>query len=160
MFFQIQHICINTWYLFSSFWFTSFTLYDSLDPSTSLQITQFRSFIWLTDIPLYICVASLTQWTWVWVSSRSWQWTGKPGMLQSMRSQRVTQQWLNWLTDYIFFIHSSVDEHLGYVYLLAIVNSALLNIGVHVSFWIMLLSGYMPSSGASGSHGSSIFVFG
>ena len=30
------------------------------------------------------CVASLTQWTWVWVSSRSWWWAGKPGVLQSM----------------------------------------------------------------------------
>ena len=74
-------------------------------------------------------------------------------------TKSYTTEWLNWLTDYMF-IHSSVDEHLGYVHLLAIVNSALLNIGVHVSFWIMLLSGYMPSSGISGSHGSSIFVFG
>ena len=44
-------------------------------------------------------MASLTQWTWVWVSSRSWWWTGKPGMLQSMGSQRVGYCWvieLNW----------------------------------------------------------------
>jgi len=34
-------------------------------------------------------MASLTQWTWVWASCRSWWWTGKPDMLQSMRSQRV-----------------------------------------------------------------------
>ena len=34
-------------------------------------------------------MASLTQWTWVWVSSGSWWWTGRPGMLQSMGSQRV-----------------------------------------------------------------------
>ena len=34
-------------------------------------------------------MASPTQWTWVWVSSRSWWRTGKPGMLQSMGSQRV-----------------------------------------------------------------------
>ena len=34
-------------------------------------------------------MASLTWWTWVWASSRSWWWTGKPGMLQSMGSQRV-----------------------------------------------------------------------
>ena len=34
-------------------------------------------------------MASLTLWTWVWVSSRSWCWTGKPGMLQSMGLQRV-----------------------------------------------------------------------
>ena len=33
--------------------------------------------------------ASLTQWTWVWASLWSWWWTGKPGMLQSMGSQRV-----------------------------------------------------------------------
>ena len=34
-------------------------------------------------------MASLTQWTWVWVNSGSWRWTGRPGMLQSMGSQRV-----------------------------------------------------------------------
>ena len=44
-------------------------------------------------------MASPTQWTWVWVSSGSWWWTGKPGVLQSMRSQRVRHDWvteLNW----------------------------------------------------------------
>ena len=44
-------------------------------------------------------MASLTQWTWAWVSSRSWRWTGKPGVLQSMGSQRVRHNWpteLNW----------------------------------------------------------------
>ena len=40
-------------------------------------------------------MASPTQWTWVWVSSRSWWWTGKPGILQSMRSQSQT-----WLSDW------------------------------------------------------------
>ena len=47
-------------------------------------------------------IASLTQWTWVWVSSRSWWWTGKPGVLQSMGSQRVGHDWeaeLNWTGD-------------------------------------------------------------
>ena len=34
-------------------------------------------------------MASLTQWTWVWASSKSWWWTGKPGVLKSMGSQRV-----------------------------------------------------------------------
>ena len=34
-------------------------------------------------------MASLTQWTWVWVNSVSWWWTGRPGVLQSMGSQRV-----------------------------------------------------------------------
>ena len=44
-------------------------------------------------------MASETWWTWVWVSSRSWCWTGKPGMLQSMGLQRVRHDWateLNW----------------------------------------------------------------
>ena len=38
-------------------------------------------------------MASPTQWTWVWVSSRSWWWIGKPGVLQSMGLQRVGHKW-------------------------------------------------------------------
>ena len=44
-------------------------------------------------------MASLTQWTWIWVNSRSWWWTGRPGVLQSVGSQRVRHDWateLNW----------------------------------------------------------------
>ena len=44
-------------------------------------------------------MAPPTRWTWVWVSSRSWWWTEKPGVLQSMGSQRVRRDWateLNW----------------------------------------------------------------
>ena len=44
-------------------------------------------------------MASLTQWIWVWVSSESWWWSGKPGVLQSMRLQRDGHNWateLNW----------------------------------------------------------------
>ena len=36
-----------------------------------------------------VWMASLTRWTWVWVNSGSWRWTGRPGMLQFMWSQRV-----------------------------------------------------------------------
>ena len=39
-------------------------------------------------------MASTTWWIWVWVSSGSWWWTGKPGMLQSMGSQRVGHDWV------------------------------------------------------------------
>ena len=60
---------------------------------------------------------------------------------------------------HIFFIHSSVDGHLGCFHVLAIVNSAAMNIGVHVSFRIMVFSGYMPRSGIAGSYGSSTFSF-
>ena len=38
--------------------------------------------------------ASLTQWTWVWVNSGSWWWTGRPGVLQSMVLQRVGHDWV------------------------------------------------------------------
>ena len=38
-------------------------------------------------------MASPTHWTWVWVNSGSWWWTGRPGMLQSMGSQRVGLNW-------------------------------------------------------------------
>ena len=46
-----------------------------------------------------VWIASLTQWTWVWVSSVSWWWTGKTVMLQSMVLQGVRHNWeteLNW----------------------------------------------------------------
>ena len=46
-------------------------------------------------------MASPTQWTWVWVKSRSWWWTGKPGMLQSMGSERVRHDWVTELNCYI-----------------------------------------------------------
>ena len=52
-----------------------------------------------------------------------------------------------------FFIHSSVDVHLDCFHVLAIANSAAVNTGVHVSFSILVSSGYMPSSGIAGSHG-------
>ena len=46
-------------------------------------------------------MASLPQWTWIWVNSRSWWWTGRPGMLRFMESQWVGHDWLtelNWRT--------------------------------------------------------------
>ena len=54
---------------------------------------------------------------------------------------------------HVFFIHFSVDGHLGCFYVLAVVNSAAMNIGVHESFWTMTFSGYKPSSGIVGSCG-------
>ena len=45
-------------------------------------------------------MASLTWWTWVWASSRSWWWTGKPGVLQSMGSQRVRHDWVSELMNF------------------------------------------------------------
>ena len=60
-------------------------------------------------------MASLTRWTWVWGSSRCCWWTGKPGVLQSMGSQSVENNWeteLNWVISTTLssgsVIHSSV----------------------------------------------------
>ena len=55
-------------------------------------------------------MASLTLWIWVWAISESWWWTGKPGMLQSMGSQRVGHDWVAELTptlqvDYLHLNH-------------------------------------------------------
>ena len=60
---------------------------------------------------------------------------------------------------HIFFILSSVDGHLGWFYVMAIVNSAEMNIVIHVSFSIMVFSGCMTSSGIAGSYGNSSFSF-
>ena len=57
-------------------------------------------------------MASLTQWTWVWVNSGSWWWTGRPGVLRFMGSQRVGHDWeieLSW-TELI--IHIQHHHHL------------------------------------------------
>ena len=60
---------------------------------------------------------------------------------------------------HIFFIQSSVDRHLGCFYVSAIVNSVVMNTGVHESFWIRISSRYIPRGGIAGSYGNSLFNF-
>uniref|UniRef100_A0A8W4F9G9 Uncharacterized protein n=1 Tax=Sus scrofa TaxID=9823 RepID=A0A8W4F9G9_PIG len=60
---------------------------------------------------------------------------------------------------HIFLIQSSVDGHMGCFHVLAIVNSAAMNMQVHVSLLSRVLSGYMPKSGIAGSYGSSMYRF-
>ena len=67
---------------------------DSLDKTLMLRKIEGRRrggqqrIRWLDGI--------INSWTWVWVSSRSWWWTGRPGVLQSMWSQTVGHYWWNW----------------------------------------------------------------
>ena len=58
-----------------------------------------------------------------------------------------------------FFIHSSVDGHLHCFHVLASVNCAAMNNGIHVSLSILVFSGYMPRSGITGSFGDFIPTF-
>ena len=60
---------------------------------------------------------------------------------------------------HIFFICSFVGGHLVCFQVLAIVNHSAVNIGVHVSFWVIYFSGYMPRSDIAVSYGSSVFSF-
>ena len=78
-------------------------------------------------------MASLTRWIWVWVNSRSWWWTGRPGVLQFMGLQKESDitEWLNWtelmasllychFLDKIFHpegnIHSDLRDNFLYLY--------------------------------------------
>ena len=63
--------------------------------------------------------ASPTQWTWIWVDARSWWWAGRPGVLQSMGSQRVRHDWateLNWTEGFswgLLINHSQKSDFLS-----------------------------------------------
>src|SRR5574338_1384724 len=60
---------------------------------------------------------------------------------------------------YSFLIHSSADGHLSCFHVLAIIHSAVMTIGVHMSLSILVSLVCMPSSGIAGSYGSSISSF-
>ena len=94
-----------------------------------LQMTLFHYFLWLSIILLCVCVC-----VYIYIYAHIPIY-------------------------HIFCIHSSVSGHLGCFHVLVIVNSAAMNIQVHVSFQISVFSRYMPKSGIAGSYGSSIFSF-
>ena len=59
---------------------------------------------------------------------------------------------------YVLYLYSSVDDYLGCFHVLSIVNSAAMDIGVDISFWIIVLFGYVPRSGIARSNGNSSFL--
>ena len=87
--------------IYLEFSFTSFLEWRL--GSLILGLSQFLILLLLFSHSVWLFatlwMASPTQWTWVWVDSRSWWWTGRPGVQQSMGSQRVGHNWvtrLNW----------------------------------------------------------------
>ena len=79
-------------------------------------------------------MVSPTQWTWVWANSGSWWWTGRPGMLRSMGSQRVGHNWtteLNWNIQNISIPKDSRTKYLSYT-LLQIFKFRILPLRLHL----------------------------
>ena len=82
-------------------------------------------------------MASPTQWTWVWVSSGSWWWTGRPGVLHFVGSQRVRHHWateLNW-NEKFRFLRAQDRIELGYfntAHLFCIIHT------IHNSFGVII----------------------
>ena len=58
-------------------------------------------------------MASLIQWTWVWVDPGGWWWTGKPGVLRFMGSQRVSHNWATELNWKVFYRQKAGEGHVG-----------------------------------------------
>ena len=70
--------------------FENTLMLGKIEGSIRMGRQRMRFHCWMT---------SLTHWTWIWVDSQSWWWTGRPGMLWFMESQRVWHDWvteLNW----------------------------------------------------------------
>ena len=87
----------------------------------------------------------------------------------SMLLQMSAFPYFSWLsciplhihTHHIFFIHSFIERHLGGFHILATVNNAVVNMGVHISLWypVFIFTEYVSRSKIAGSYGSSIFNF-
>ena len=79
-------------------------------------------------------MASLTRWTWVWVNSGSWWWTGRPGMLWFMGSQRVRHDWVTELNWTVQFSRWVIFAHMSHTYIK--IHQA----GIFYLFYIILIT--------------------
>ena len=80
-------------------------------------------------------MASLTQWTWVWVNSGSWWWTGSPGVLQFMESQRVRHDWateMNWTETLSVWYHNDV-------YMSKLIRYTTTSVNNTVNYWLRVI---------------------
>ena len=96
-------------------------------------------------------MASQNRWTWVWASYWSWWLTGKPGMLQSMGSERVEYDWTTRLTGLVLISSSFVKDlpfaHLKkWSYLIDLWDFIYIYIWVEVLCWIYILKISSPVS--------------
>ena len=86
-------------------------------------------------------MALLTQWTWVWVDSGRWWWTGRPGKLWSMGLQRVGHDWaieLNWDCLHLCMIPD-------FCYIFWLIAAGMLSLGtVKIWGWIILFKRRCP----------------
>ena len=88
-----------------------------------------------------------------WLTSLVWSYLGP-----SSANGNIFHGWVIFHCAYTHLL-IPISGHLGCFHVLAIINSATMNIGMHLSFWIPVLSGYMPRSMIAGSYGNSIFSF-
>ena len=163
----------------------------SLGPSVFLQMALFYSYLWLSNIPLCVCVCMFLcvracMFSHVWLFVTLWN----VALQASLSKEFSRQEYLSGLPfppsrGYFvcvcvcvcvcvaissfkgcvcacvlyLFIHSSIDRHFCCFRVLAVVNGASVNIGVHVSFQSMVFSRYTHGSGIARSYGSCVFSF-
>ena len=94
-------------------------------------------------------MASPTWWTWVWASSGSWWWTGKPGVLQSMGSQKVRHDWATELMRWQISLHTHAHN---WTFVLTILER---NPNLNTLYWISMyfgMSTLMQSTTVKSTH--------
>ena len=95
------------WFIWT-FWYTDLSFAQCNLP-ISFHVLNLFIYFWLCWVSIAMHRLSLfaASQTWVWVNSGSWWWTGRPGVLRFMGSQRVGHDWaseLNWTEGFLFVV--------------------------------------------------------